>query len=327
MALRRGAVGAGVVIAELDLVVGVVDDRLHPFPAGVDVAEQRPGQVRQLVDVAIAAADQIDHRVVGQFRDRMQPRAGRHRIGQAGILDQEIVADLDLAGRRHDPGADIAEHVDIVMARDLRRKLDAMLADDVLHPRRMHAQHQDDRGFLKAMEGDVVAGANEHERSPGRCAKLPNQSRGGLLVPAWPLKSLQIIAAARCASALPLFAASGASAGQLQPIIWCCRPSARRAAARAVRPSRDGAAAPAGSCRPNPSARRGRRPWRSGRTATPRPCGRRPAVWRRSTRNPRPWRRSACRAWLWWAVSSWIGNSTLSLPLVTSPFSSDEVLV
>jgi hypothetical protein len=38
----------------------------------------------------------------------------------------------------------------------------------------MHAQHQDHRRFLKAMKGDVVAGANEHERSPGvvRCPKI-----------------------------------------------------------------------------------------------------------------------------------------------------------
>ena len=69
MAFRGGAVGAGMLIAERDALMGVIQDGLDPRPARLDLAEHLPGQGRQLVGVAIAAAQQIDQHLVGQVID------------------------------------------------------------------------------------------------------------------------------------------------------------------------------------------------------------------------------------------------------------------
>ena len=45
VALRGGAVPAGMVVAEFNAVVGVIADRLRPLPASLDASEERPGQV------------------------------------------------------------------------------------------------------------------------------------------------------------------------------------------------------------------------------------------------------------------------------------------
>jgi hypothetical protein len=56
MALRGGAVPPGMVVAELEAVMGVVTDRLCSLPAALDAAKERPGQVRQFFGVAVAAS-------------------------------------------------------------------------------------------------------------------------------------------------------------------------------------------------------------------------------------------------------------------------------
>ena len=55
----------GVLVAEGDVVVDEVDDRLHPRPALRRVAEQRPGDVSELVGLAIAARHQILQDFIG----------------------------------------------------------------------------------------------------------------------------------------------------------------------------------------------------------------------------------------------------------------------
>ena len=55
---RCGAVCPGMVVAEFNAVVGVVADRLRPLPASLDAAEERPGEVRKLLSVAVATCQQ-----------------------------------------------------------------------------------------------------------------------------------------------------------------------------------------------------------------------------------------------------------------------------
>jgi hypothetical protein len=49
--------GVGVGIAELDVVVHVIDDGLHQRPALRGRAEGRPGEFREAVSLAVAAAE------------------------------------------------------------------------------------------------------------------------------------------------------------------------------------------------------------------------------------------------------------------------------
>ena len=41
-----------------------------------------------------------------------------------------------------------------------------MLAQEIAKARRLDAEHQDHRGFLEALEGDVVTGPDLHVESP-----------------------------------------------------------------------------------------------------------------------------------------------------------------
>jgi hypothetical protein len=47
-----------------------------------------------------------------------------------------------------------------------------MIAQEIAHPGRINAEHQDHRGILKALKGDVIAGTNLHVTSPGGLANL-----------------------------------------------------------------------------------------------------------------------------------------------------------
>jgi len=53
-------------IAELDVPMDEVADRLHARPAGRAVAEVPPGNVGEQIRLAVAAAQQVDQRGLGQ---------------------------------------------------------------------------------------------------------------------------------------------------------------------------------------------------------------------------------------------------------------------
>ena len=172
VSLGGGAVIARMVIAELEMAVHIVADRLHLLPAALNAAEMRPGEIGELLRVAIAAAHQEQQRVIGQFRNRELPGAGRDLVGKAGIPDQEIIADFNQARWRDETRADIAKGIAIVARGNLVRRLatgqlNAVLAEEIALPRRMHAQHQHHRRWLLAMKGDVVPCPDDHfEETP-----------------------------------------------------------------------------------------------------------------------------------------------------------------
>jgi hypothetical protein len=166
VAFRRGSIATRVLIAEANSVMGVVANCLHPLPPRGHAAKQRPGKIRQFLGVAIATAQQIDQHVIRQLTYFDLSRVRRYLIGKAAIRNQKLVSDLEQSGWSHDPRAGIAEHVDIVARRDVRGKLNSVFAQQIAHPRRLNAEHQDHRGFLKALKGDVKSGTNFHLVSP-----------------------------------------------------------------------------------------------------------------------------------------------------------------
>src|ERR1700736_7026347 len=128
MSFRRSPVAARVAVAEADPVMGVIANRLHAPPARRDAAKQRPGKVRQSFYVAVAAPQKMDQHVTGQLGDFQLPRVGWDYVRQASVGDPKIIADFDQPGRRDDPRAGIAEHVDIILRRNVRRKFYLVLA-------------------------------------------------------------------------------------------------------------------------------------------------------------------------------------------------------
>src|SRR5215218_5545678 len=62
---------ARVLVAERDMVVNEVADRLHPHPAGRCGSEQPPSLVRQAIRFAIPAPEEKQQGVYGQRLNRM----------------------------------------------------------------------------------------------------------------------------------------------------------------------------------------------------------------------------------------------------------------
>ena len=127
-------------VAEGDVVVHEIDDGLHPRPAGRCVTEQGPGDVGELVGLAIAARHQVLQHFIRQLVDRQLLRGRHHHVGQPGIAHQRVAAQRDAAGGRDEAAADIAEAVAVEADRDIRFGDDAFGADDVGKARRMNAR-------------------------------------------------------------------------------------------------------------------------------------------------------------------------------------------
>ena len=157
-------VGARVLVAEGDVVVDEVADRLDAPPAGGAGAEQLPGGLGQPVRLAVAAAQQVDQGLVRQILHRVLHRRRVDRIGGARIVDHRIGAKAGLAGRGHHPAAPVAEAVAVGGDRQGRVGHEMVGAPQVGDARVVHVQGHDHRRRLRAVVDDVVADADLHDR-------------------------------------------------------------------------------------------------------------------------------------------------------------------
>jgi hypothetical protein len=82
-------------VAEADFGVDEIADRLHTPGAAGQPSELRPGEIGELVAVAIAARDQEQQHVVGKVRDRRRPHIGRCFVRLARVLNDEAVRESD----------------------------------------------------------------------------------------------------------------------------------------------------------------------------------------------------------------------------------------
>ena len=103
--------------------------------------------------------------------------AGSTASGSPLIRDQRVGENFELARRRHQAGADVAECVEI--ARERHRGRDAKLVglDDVGGSRRMHVEHQHHRRARNEVVGDLEANTDFHGRSrlmPGKSTQTIN---------------------------------------------------------------------------------------------------------------------------------------------------------
>src|SRR5271166_1965239 len=116
-ALEIGFVGgpgrARVLVVEYDMAVDEIADRLDPPPASRRIAEKVPGDLAQLVGFYVAAAHQIEQRLVRQIRDGNLRGGWQDGIGPVADFDDAVIRDGEVAGGRQEPPAAVAEHVRI----------------------------------------------------------------------------------------------------------------------------------------------------------------------------------------------------------------------
>jgi hypothetical protein len=163
VALRRGAVPSGMVVAEFNAVVGVVADRLRSLPSAPDASEERPGEVRKLLGVAVATCQQEGEDVTRQRRNVPLRRGRANLIRQAAILDDELAADFEQSRRCDEAGTDVAIRIEVVPRVHGGRKLHRLIAENVPVSRGMGGQHEHHGNRVWTLKGDVVTCPNFHK--------------------------------------------------------------------------------------------------------------------------------------------------------------------
>src|SRR5450755_84242 len=157
---------ARVLVAERDVAVDEIADRLHPRPARFGPSEHVPGNLRQSFGVAIAARQQKNQRLFRQVLYRMLLRRGYDGIRLAGVLDDGDVSNLELANGGNEPGAPVAEAVAIEGYRNGRVGGDVVRDEQIGCARVVDVQHQHHRRWLRTLVDQLVAHFDFHNGSP-----------------------------------------------------------------------------------------------------------------------------------------------------------------
>jgi len=146
-----------VLVAELQVAVNEVADRLDLCPAGRDVAELPPGDIGQQIGFAITAAEQKTQRLVRKFLNRVLACVPVDLVRRTGIGDHRVRKDTDRAGRRHHTGAAVAEIVQIP-GRANRRVEHQPVRDTKVGPATVvHGEHQHHRRRQRVIVAEFKA--------------------------------------------------------------------------------------------------------------------------------------------------------------------------
>ena len=129
----------------------------------MNLAEAVPGDLAELVGLAIAAAHQVEKRVVRQCADRHFHGFGHECIRLAAVLDHSIAADRAVTGRRGEAPADVAEQVTIGLGRHLWHRHDRRRLADVAVTLGMDIEQAHHLGRLRACHRDFVAISDQHQ--------------------------------------------------------------------------------------------------------------------------------------------------------------------
>jgi hypothetical protein len=135
---------------------------VHASPAGLGVAELRPGEVAEAIGVAVAAAEQVEQRLLRQGLHGVLHRRRRDRVGLAGVAHDGAGAQRDQARRRDEARTPVAEGVAI--GRGLNGGLDAKMIGrfEIRDTAVVNAQRQDHRRRLRAAIRELVADLDSH---------------------------------------------------------------------------------------------------------------------------------------------------------------------
>ena len=92
-------------VAEGDVPIHEIADRLHTPPTRRRLVEQLPGDLRQPIGFAVAATEKVEQRIRGKLLHRGLARPGHDHVRQTRIVNQRI------GGQPHLPaGATMREH-------------------------------------------------------------------------------------------------------------------------------------------------------------------------------------------------------------------------
>jgi hypothetical protein len=104
---------ARVLVAEGDMVVHVVADRLHAGPAQRRCSEEAPSHVGETIRLAVPASQKEEQGFCGEILDLNLLSTGIRRVPPAAIADDGFSLQGDPPGRGDDPVAPVPEAVPV----------------------------------------------------------------------------------------------------------------------------------------------------------------------------------------------------------------------
>jgi hypothetical protein len=110
--IARAAGGARIGITKPYLCVHEIANRLHALAAAQYHPEIRPGEISELVAVAVPALEEEQQYIIGKVGYRGHIHVGWRFIGLT-IMNDEAIGECDKARRNLDPCDAIAEMIDI----------------------------------------------------------------------------------------------------------------------------------------------------------------------------------------------------------------------
>ena len=153
---------ARVGIAKPDLRVNEIADRLHDSRAAGQVSKPRPGEIGELVAVAIPARDQEQKHVVGKVGDGRRPHIRRRLVQLAGVVNDEAIGECDKAGGDLDARDAITEKIDIGAHRKRRIGGDFVGREQVSVTGGMDVELKEHRRLSRTIKCDVIARFDQH---------------------------------------------------------------------------------------------------------------------------------------------------------------------
>ena len=147
------------------MLVDEIADRLDPGPARLDLAEQAPRRAAELVDIAIAAAEEIHEVFRRHVFERHGLGVGRDRLKRPVAFEDGIARDLGHAGRGHEAGHRVAVAIAEALDIEMRCRLERTERPDTGRMIGMRVEQREDENRRGAEEFDRVAVADEHGRT------------------------------------------------------------------------------------------------------------------------------------------------------------------
>jgi hypothetical protein len=149
-------------VAEADFGVNEIADRLNTLGAAGQLSKLRPGEIGELVAVAIPARDQEQQRFVGKVGNRRRPHIGWCFVRLARVLNDEEVGERDEPRRNFDARDPIAEKVEIRTHRQRGIGCDPIRGEQVGVPGRADAKLEDHRRRRRTFKRYLEPRVNQH---------------------------------------------------------------------------------------------------------------------------------------------------------------------
>ena len=140
-----------------------IADRLHDPRAAGQVSEPRPGEIGELVAVAIPARDQEQQHVVGKVGDGRRPHIRRRLVRLARVVNDEAIGECDKAGGNLDARDAITEKIDIGAHRKRRIGVDPVGREQVSVTSGMDVELKEHRRLGRTFKCDVESRFDQHE--------------------------------------------------------------------------------------------------------------------------------------------------------------------